>query len=45
MTYLTLEQQEREIREHICIGSGLWYIPCIWLIDAIPLLNREEFGL
>ena len=45
MTYITLEQLEMELREHICLGSGLWYIPCMWLIDAKSLINRKGFGL
>ena len=36
---------ELEIREHLCIGNGLVYIPCMWTIDAISLLNRESYGL
>ena len=45
MKEITLEQIERELREYICLGSGLWYIPCIWLINTKSLLNREDYDL
>ena len=40
-----LLKYEKEIKEHILIGSFLVYIPCMWTVNAFSLLNREEFNL